>query len=429
MAKFRKLIVTPAAHKVSRVDGSKQAVAITKDKLKTWVENTKKLIALGFSIPNPLAHQDKNKKFPLPRYVGTDGAATYEAPGFSPENSEWDETINAGNWEAFDLDAETGGLLGVASVPGELKDKDSLAGRMTSIKEASVMVIPKATVKKTAADGTVTTHEIGEHITHVASCLTARSTNPDQPNFEPISNEPALAMSMILAMSDMIGSPIDELLRPRDQELDELRQLMAAPGVGIALPESTTRETLVKDLILILTQKIVDQQQQQEEMMGMGQQPQGSQVRNPSIAMSTVTPAPVQPSSEPSALDKRLALLMSNLGGEKKTSLKDRIKKLIATGRCGKDYADKNLLPQVESFVMGEMDDAGNFAKQPIEVVIEALESAQPLAMGSLLEDPQGLTDAPEGYDVQEPPAELFAGENAALSDEQMDTLLDEARI
>lgn len=407
MAKFRKKIVTPGVKTVGRLDGRNEKDAITPSRIKNWVENTKKLKELGVLIPAPLAHQDKEHKLAFPVIVGKDGETLADA--YSGANDEippaWDlANLNAGFWDTFDQDAD-GSLVGEVDVPNE--DKAKKIG--TEVKQTSVLVMPGRRI----VDKEGNEHEVGEHLAHVAICLHAQE--PGQENFVPLSPVPdSLAMSFVIAMDDITGLP--DPSKPKDEKLYRVITLLRS-SLGVALPEDTTRENFLDSLTLVLTQKLADQQEQQtQEPLTM--RPNDANTQTPSIAMSqTVTP------------NKSEAILMSMLNKSKKKELKDRIDKLVGTGRTSKDYADKVLYPRCEAFAMSASDltDKGDFNKSSLEELIEGLEAATPLVGPSLVDEGTFINDLPAEASVEVPPQDVIVGTaindlSAAQADEILDS-------
>ncbi len=411
MAKFRKKIVTPGVKTVGRLDGKNEKDAITPARIKSWVENTKKLKDIGVLIPAPLAHQDKNQKFAFPVIMGKDGETLGDA--YSGANKDippaWEVAdLNAGFWENFDVDPADGGLIGEVDIPNE--DKASKIG--TEIKQTSVLVMPGRRI----VDRQGTEHEVGEHLAHVSICLHAQE--PGQDNFVPLDSVPAsMAMSFVLptlAMDDITGLPDPN--KPKDPALYKVITLLRS-ALNVALPEETTRDNFLDSLTLVLTQKLADQQESQKEEE-ITSRPNNAATRSPSIAMSeTVTP------------NKSEAILMSMLNKSKKKELQDRVEKLVSTGRTSRAYADSYLKPKLEGFSMSATDltDKGEFNKSPLEELIEGLEAATPLVGPSLLDEgPEGMGDIPLGAETQSQPRDVVVGSAVEdLSEATADSILD----
>ena len=406
MAKFRKKIVSPGVKTVGRLDGKNEKDAITPSRIKSWVENTKKLKELGVLIPAPLAHQDKEHRFAFPVIVGKDGETLGDA--YSGANKEippaWDlANLNAGFWEDFNQDQD-GSLVGEVEVPNE--DKAKKIG--TEVKQTSVLVMPGRRI----VDKEGNEHEVGEHLAHVAICLHAQE--PGQDNFVPLQEVPAsLAMSFVLAMDDITGLP--DPTKPKDEKLYKVITLLRS-ALGVALPEDTTRENFLDSLVLVLTQKLADQQdQKQEESLTV--RPSDAQTKAPSIAMSeTIAP------------NKSEAILMSMLNKSKKKELKDRIDALLAKGQTSKDFADKTLYPRLQAFSMSaaDLNDKGEFNKSTLEELIEGLEGATPLVGPSLLDEANALNDVPLDATVESRPVDIITGTGdlGDLSEAQADAIL-----
>lgn len=418
MAKFKKKIVTPAVHDVGRLDGTTEKDAITKDRIKSWADNTNKLIELGFEVPAPYTHQDKNKRFAFPVIkAGEDetlsdaysGTTEYIPPAWDVANQ------NTGFWDKFEVDAD-GALVGEADIVGEVNDVNTPAGKLgKTIRQTSVLVMPPRTVR--GKDGQ--DHQIGEHLAHVAVCLHGRE--PGQSNFEPMTSVPtALAMSFTLAMDDITGTGLGpDPSKPKDEELYTAISLLRS-ALGVALPEDTTRENFLSSLKLVLTQKLADKQENEQEQ-GVNTRPPDGQVKSPTMAMSqtTQTPAPS---------DKIEALLMSSFVKSKRKELEDRAKKLVSTGRTSKEFADKNIFPAISALAMSSADllSTGEFSKTATELLIEGLEAATPLTGPSQIDQGGGFGYVPEEGMTQQIPADVITGNGVAdLSDKAMDEMLD----
>lgn len=424
MAKFKKKIVTPGVHTVGRLNGTDEKDAITPARIKSWVENTKKLKELGVLIPAPLAHQDKNKKFAFPVIVGKDGETMADAYSGAVEEvpASWDlASLNAGFWGDFGQDAD-GSLVGEVDVTKTGLSED--IGK--TVKETSVLVMPGRRI--VGKDGQE--HEVGEHLAHVALCLHAQE--PGQANFEPLSTVPAsLAMSFVLpsiVMSDLSPGGVStggglpggpEAIK--DPDLYEVIGLLRS-AKNLAVPEDTTRENFLQVLKIVLTQALASERENQQEQ-SVTERPMDAQTRSPSIAMTqTVTP--------PATPNKIEALLMSQLIGSKRVELKKRIQKLLEKGQIGRKYAEETLLPRIEAFSMSTADlkDDGSFPKTPIEELLDGLEEATPLAGESLLEQSKGFNDYPEGSTIESPPTDWITGSAVNdLTDEQANAILDQS--
>lgn len=452
MAKFKKLIVTPGVHNVGRLGGKNEAVPITAERIRDWVENSNRLLELGVSIPAPFAHQDAKHNFPLPVVrLGDDGASLADA--YNPANGlTWDAQVNGGFWsDKFEIDPETSGLVGVVDSPGETTDLNSPAGKVGKVvRETSVLVMGPRLVR--GADGKE--HQIGEHLAHVAMCI--HPVQPGQKNFEPLdptklpansSLTPAdLELAMSFAMSDLMcansggvapvtGPGLPDSAKPLDPELTDTLSLLASV-VYVSLPPTTTRDSFITNLNVCLRQKSIDQQEKQKEEESLTQRPIGADTKSPTIAMSQTlangfTPvAPTTPTAPVtnSASDTMLVMFMANLVKDKKKTLSERIAALIASGRCPKTYADAKLLPQVEAFAMSaeQLHAAGgdtSKVRASVEDVIEALEQTQPLTMS--LVDSGADFATPDGASVQQVPDSGLP----QLSEADMDEIINDSQL
>jgi len=425
MPKFKKPIVSPGVHKVHRLDGKEDLDPITPQRIKLWAENTNKLIELGAQIPAPFAHQDAEGNFPFPLLLGDDGASVtdaYMANG-QPQKA-WDNSINSGFWEKYEVDDE-GRLIGVLDSPGEEDDDKTPAGKIgKTFRETSVLVRPKCTFR--AKDGSI--HEIGEHLAHAAVCLNGQEKGQD--NFTSLKEDNPLAMGMILAMSDVISdSKLPDPAKPRDELLTTVLSLLRSPPVTVDLPDSTTRENFLESLSMALRQKVADQQASQSQEAGVGVRPPGAATKTPSIAMSELK---TKTAEAPTAADKTLALAMGQIIKTRKAGLEERIAKLQATGRIKAEYADK-LRERLGSFSMSadDLTDDGGFPVTPIEELIEGLEQAAPLAGDSVTgEGGEGTGDLPQGASVEHVPLDIVSGEGVDdVSESVADEIFEHAGI
>jgi hypothetical protein len=406
MAKFRKLILTPGIHRTGKLSGKEETVEITADRIRSLVENTNRLRDLGVHIPAPFAHLDGNDNVPLPVIIGDDGATLADAyPG--SKGLSWDASLNGGFWnDPFEIDPETGGLVGTVESPGDENDTNSTAGKIGKVvKETSIFTLPGR--KVLGKDGQE--HEIGEHLAHVAMCL--HSSVPGQRNFEPAKNVPESdkVLAMSLCMSDLVtpgaitpGNNLEDPSKVRDQELIDVVTMLANVAY-ISMPPTTDRDNFIANLSVCLRQKAADKQEQEKEQEALTQRPAGANTNAPSIAMSQ------QASGNVNSSDAVLAVMMSNLVKTKKGSLKERIDRLVATGRVRKDYADSRLYPKVEALIMSPeqvMAAKGEIPRDGVEDLIEALEETQPLAGGAMSDNSAAHWGRPPGADVEGVPNE-----------------------
>ena len=193
------------------------------------------------------------------------------------------------------------------------------------------------------------------------------------------------------------------------------------------LPPDTDSSNIIERLILVAGQKAADDKESDED--NLANAPQGSKVKPPTLAMSK-NPTGTQMSentnqnegTQQQNADKAAAILMSNYQETKRSDLKDRVKKLVETGRVSGEYADKKLYPQVTGFKMSldMVDDSGQMPTPDVENLIEALESANPLTGKSI------QMSMPAGSEAVENPFEgvNMEGEHEP-SEEDMDKLLD----
>lgn len=432
MPKFKKLVVTPGVHNVGRIDGRSEIVALTPARLKEWVDNTNKARKLGVKIPAPFAHQDKDRRFPMPVVLGTDGATLSDAYSGS-QGISWDAQVNGGFWEDdFAIDPETGGIQGFVEAPGEENDPNTPAGKIgTTVKETSVFVMGP---RKVVVNGVE--HEIGEHLAHVAMCL--HPAQPGQRNFEPLPQEKItddLKLAMSFCMNDLVtanvgataattgATTLQDPTKPQDQELLDTITMLASVTY-ISLPPSTNRENFITNLNVCLRQKSADQQEKQKEEESLTQRPIGSATQSPSIAMSQTTQTT---DSKNTSNDAVFALLMNNLVNDKKKSLTQRVNALVTSGRVAKTFADEKLLPRINSIVMSaEQIIAANGAapRDPVEDLIEGLEASQPLTGTAMSDNDGGGWQTPTDVTVETNPTDTTTD---AISDKDADEIIGEA--
>lgn len=198
-------------------------VRYSEDDLQQISKNTKSLISKGYRVPAPWEHNRDitlSSTFSLKKGKITQGS-----------NGLLDDPLkNAGYWEDFSV--ENGSLVGVLDVGNP--DIEKKIGN--EIRDVSLYVRDK--YKDPLG------YEHGKVLMHV--CLTGQPVAIGTSNFE--KQEVCLSQAMLSASSDGIQ---DSILEGDDAPNTELGELIKElKRVGLLIPETTSLETLVNNLLV-----------------------------------------------------------------------------------------------------------------------------------------------------------------------------------
>ena len=396
MAQFLKDIVRVGKYHVPDGKGGTREVVLTPERLQKWATNFGKQQEAGLRVPAP-GHHDFEKAIPV--RLGTDGTLK-------------SSTDNLGFWDALWYDPEAQTLRGVVSASGDPNDPKTPAGMIgKSVRETSIYVNPKW------KDGVGT--EWDEAVMHIA-CVT-HPIQPGQPNFQQVEDGLAVCMSFRNDAATDPSKPSDpnKVLGSEDPtnvtsasnaSISEVVQLLRDVA-QIALPQDTTTDNIVERLLIALQQKSLTDEDGEGEG-STNEPPEGAQLRNAPFVMAnltqkqldiltkTVNPETgkpftreelVTPAAPPEdvvmshpkvkALEASTSILLTTITDQAKDNLRKRVSGLVQSGRAGKEYVEKHILPLVEGLVMSFGAD-NKPLKQPADLLVEALE-ALPVAVST----------------------------------------------
>lgn len=399
MPQFIKEIVRAGKYHIPDGVGGTREVSITPKRLEKWVSTFNKQMANGLRVPAPGSH-DFEKAIPV--RLGPSG--TLES-----------SVDNLGFWDALWVDPDTQTLKGIVNAPGSVDDPNTPAGKLgKTVQETSVYINPKW------KDGAGNDYD--EAVMHIA-CVT-HPIQPGQSNFQPADDGIAIAMSFrdntsspdpsqptdpskVLGSEDPEGAPAAASNASISEVITLLRDV-----AKIALPQDTTDTNLVERLLIALNQKSLEDDEEGEG--SVNEPPEGAQLRNAPFVMAfnpkqiealvkTVNPETGKPftaadfqappaedvvMSHPKVkqLEQSTNVLLSVVTDQAKANLRSRVTNLVASGRTSKAHVDAAIMPMVDSLVMSFAAD-GKPVKQPVEMVLEALEAIQPMTPASNTND------------------------------------------
>jgi len=371
MSKYKKTIVKPAVYKVNTPSG-KEVRPVTADFLREVCKNTNEMLAAGIKIPAPYIHKTSDGIYPGP-LTEKDGEEV-DAATLQPKN--WSSDINSGFWEDFTFSGD--GIEAVLDSPNDNIGK--------TIQDTSIYTTPEF------EDGFG--RKWKNVIRHVA--LVTTPVEPNQENFIKISeDENALAMSFCMA-DEVTGANTQQGNIPAIVRLIKQK-------IGIDLPGDTTEFNFLDRLLTILTS--LPEEEGEEDLTG---KPLGAQVQSSPVIMSNEN----ENLEKIEALEARANKLLAAHLDQVKKVFTERIKNLIQKGKIGKDYAEKQLFPAVEGLVMSldDMSETGEFAKTPLEMSLDMLDSTP-----GLLDPPEDITPAGDVQEIDdmEPTLEEMTEEEA----------------
>lgn len=411
--KFRKLVLSPGKYpKGKNKSGEEQYEEFDENRLKSIADNGNKFLSTGARIPVPFAHYDDNGKLVSPVNIGTKGALR---DAFSGQPIGWRSDLNAGFVESFEYgtieDPDTGqteeGLISVLEVDGDINDPQTAAGKLgRTIREVSIGIHKDREDKHG--------NKYSELPIHVAACL--NPVNTTQGNFVPCET---FSSNVVLFNT---SSPMEETgdsessdedqdkpknpIIPDDPQASSGANQMVANVVeglrrcGIDLPEDTTQENFFERAGIAIRQKLAseihDKTSEDEE-----------EVTTSDPSGKTPSGAPIAMSANTTNYEKQTALLFSNYLASKRGTLKDRVKKLVSSGRISAKYAEEFLTPKVEALTLSntsvdELDENGNLPETEIEKLVSGLESA---SAEDLTQKGATNSEQPSG-DKLEPPSD-----------------------
>lgn len=373
MGKYKKQIVSAGKYHVSSGDGSRPEVTITPERIRGWAETIKELQKAGHKIPAPFNHNPKA----IPFQEGDNGAL--------------DSSVeNGGFWEDISVEVDENNvpvLMGSLNTPHSDKVGET-------IRDVSIYVKPEWKDGK----GRIW-RDVPMHI-----ALVTHPIEPGQPNFEPLEDDMAIAMSHIsMSMSE------DYTLMPVGSSLGSIVSQLRDVAC-IDLGDDVTPENIVERLGVALRQKKISEQTGVGSAGSVSKPPEGAVRESVPIQMSQETKVEtneVVETDEVKALKQQNEALLMSVTNNKKTSLEARVNALLTSKKITEAYA-LELKKALEGFQMSFNED-GSEVITTTESIIKAFEDggnvveAQPAGHPG---EPLVMSSLPPGHQVEPSPHE-----------------------
>ena len=386
MPKFEKTILTEGKFRQWNEATKKyEIVHVTPERLRKLSDNFQKQQSKGMKIPGPWKH-DFNVT-----------ALTTGESGLLE-----DATVNAGFWDslvATTLDNGKMALVGTIDAPGDPNDPNTPAGKIgTLVKDTSIYTRKDLPI----TSGVDKEELLEEGIMHIA--LVTHPIELNQENFKlQDSNDIHLVMSNMVEESEQ-----DESEEESVSDNSSLSQLVIdlKDVCKLYLPTNTTIDNLIENLSIAVNQyKLLNSDSTNQNPDTFEVEPLLMSHLDPTqvdalIASKIVNPKTGKPyakedfSSKPleSQQDVKTQLVMSamanSMQNERRKAYRTRIGQLVASGRTTQAFAESNLYPKADSYVLQFEND------QIVEPMVESLimslesvpapvknESEQPLVM------------------------------------------------
>ena len=450
---FKKTVLQPGTYRNAidpKTGKAQREYSFTPEELQETVASGNKMIADKIHIPIPRMHRDENGKLvtPLSADIAKDSsevnyldAATYAPPS-------WDYTLNEGfvqkfEWDdsipAKDKDSPAGGMVAYLSVPGDVNNPQTPAGRFNNTVKGTSMAI----VKEYTANTGETYKNAPIHAGAVINPM-----DQTQDGFDLISlssgedNETPTEVFLFSSRDSKENSQspedtqIDEMKDGGEEEgtvpvsIVSLEKLKAAVSESpiFNLPEDIELEKLVDALIINFhneKQSVDNSMNQDNNDNSDKKKPLGQPKGNMNAGATTMSSDPI------------VSALVKKLSQDTKDSLNSRLDSLVAAGYPS-DYANKTLRSQVnqiqdcEILMSGEEDNAplldenGNIqiVEPSVLMAIEAAEQAVTggsLLDGKILGEPQDPSLDQHDQEEKQRQIQRLLGEKAALSPYALD--------
>jgi hypothetical protein len=365
--RFTKEIVTEGKYRTFDRNGKKTLKELTAEDIDKAVATFDKMRSKGLKVPAPWKHD----------FGITTFTKITEGDGGLLEDS----SKNAGFWDKMFTKINEKGkkvLYGEIEVPGSVADTDSPASKVgSSVQDVSIYMRPTYEM----------TDETGEMLENVLMhvALVTHPIEPGQKNFEVLPDP----NDVYIAMSEYEADPND--LPETDVSFTELSGLLAEVA-GIYLPASTTAASLVSNLTVALNQlKLMSKKESDDDG------PESTPFRTEPIVMSsftqtqlaaltkTINPDTGKPftAAELGAVKQEqkgptqdqlvMSAMANHLQDQKRQGLRERINSLVEKGQCPKAFADTELYPKADNYVL-EFD-GQNVRTQPVEAIIMSLQA------------------------------------------------------
>ena len=368
MGKFKKQIVSAGKYHVSTPGNERAEVTITPERIRGWANTISELQKAGHKIPAPFNHDLKS----VPVIEGNSGALVTSEQ-------------NGGFWNDISIEVNENNvpvLMGQLETP-----HDDKVG--ATIKDVSIYVKPEW------IDGTGRIwRDVPMHI-----ALVTHPIEPGQPNFEPVDDDIAIAMSHIsMAMSDdytmyPVGSSLTSIVK-------DLRDV-----ASIDIGDDVTPENVVERLSIALRQKRISEQAAGGSAGSVSKPPEGATRESVPIQMSQEqvqeTTEQVVETDEVKALKQQNEALMMSVATNKKVSLEARISALQTSNKITEAYA-LELKKALEGFKMSLNAD-GSESISKTETIIEAFELGANVAEATARHpgEPLVMSSLPPGHQIE----------------------------
>jgi hypothetical protein len=362
--------------------------AVSGKRIQHWQNEISRYLANGNRLPAPFAHFDPDSKKPI--IFGKDGTLLRS-------------DLNGGFWDKAEAAADPDlgiTLFAELEADGDENNINTAAGKIgKTVRETSIFVVPEF------EDGHG--NKYTDFPAHIA--LVTHPIQPGQPNFESIPGTLALAMSQLAYMAvppqtkNRLGgteepkgsnppkedappqgdptpagsTPINASSPSLDQIIAQLRQC------GIALPQDTNEQNFLSYLSVALGQKSLTDGGDEGSVY---EPPEGATQKSPApVAMSNqpitaenfhqITKEVFMSHPAAKELAETNAVLLQALTAQARTARRARIDAIVASHPEMKDYAEKTLLPMLETF---QMSLAPNSPSPPLDTILVGLESLPP---------------------------------------------------
>lgn len=364
--------------------------AVSGRRIQHWQNEINRYLANGNRLPAPFAHFDPDSKKPL--IFGKDGTLLRS-------------DLNGGFWDKAEAAADPDlgiTLFAELEADGDENNVNTPAGKIgKTVRETSVFVVPEF------EDGHG--NKYTDFPAHIA--LVTHPIQPGQPNFESISPQGtlALAMSQLAYMAvppqtkNRLGSsdepkgskpPKDDTLPqgdptpagsvPLNASSPSLDQIIAQlRQCGIALPQDTNEQNFLSYLSVALGQKSLTDGGDEGSVY---EPPEGATQKSPAPVAMSSTPITAENfasisrevfMSHPAAKDLAATneVLLNALTAQARTARRARIDAIIAAHPEMKEYAEKTLVPMLDTF---QMSLAPNSPAPPLDTILAGLEAMPP---------------------------------------------------
>lgn len=366
--RIEKEIVTEGRYLTSDDDGKMSYKNLTREDIEGMKTTFDHMKSKGLSVPAPWKHDFGITAFTKIK-EGSKGVLD-------------DSTQNGGFWtEMTTRENEEGKLVavGIIEAPGDPEDPNTPAGKIgTTVKETSIYLRKKHPLTDDSG-------EVLENVPmHIA--LVTHAIEPNQKNFELKDGDYAIAMSQ-LVLDDAPASDFAELSR------------LLSKVAKIFLPNSTTMETLVGNLIIALEQKNLLSEEDSSSspsntfvmeplvMSKLSKEQVDALVKanavNPATekpftadelqALGADAPKKEETPTSTTKADLMMSHMQAELQNDRRGNFRSRINTLIENGIVAQDVADKQLFPKADGYLL-KFGESGVETPE-LETILMSLES------------------------------------------------------